>query len=178
MYRLGGIRRSSTRFLGAATVLSTAVLSTAVMTTAVLTTVAGASGPSATSFTASGAISGKFHSPNEPCDEVGAFGGQFTFSQKVKGSNATEWTVDVNDLGKKKGGTFKKFGGLFGNGVSVVLQGSNGKVEYNWVSKSGALTTADTSGHLKVTLGPDETFTGKPGKGTVHLSGSWGCDSN
>jgi hypothetical protein len=87
--------------------------------------------------------------------------------------------VNVNNLGKQKnGGTFKKFGGLTGNGVSIVLQSSNGTTDYYWASKSGKLTTSPTSGSLNVVLVPDQSFSGKPGKGTIHLTGSWGCQAS
>ena len=82
----------------------------------------------------------------------------------------------MNNLGSKKtGGTFNKFGGITGNGVSVVLDGSNGKTATYWASKSGTMTISPTGGSLKVDLVPDRSFVGKPGKGNITISGSWGC---
>ena len=93
--------------------------------------------------------------------------------------NAKNWTVNVNTLGHKKGGTFTKMGGLLGNGVSIVLSGSNGKQDYLWASKSGKMmVTTTTSGTANVLLVPDQSFTGKPRKGDIHLKGSWGCNPN
>ena len=132
--------------------------------------------PSKTTFTFSGALQGTLSSSNEGCTEVGGYGGEFEFYARLKGSSSTEWTVNVNALnGKKAGGTYKKFGGLIGNGVSIVFDGSNGKTTYYWASKSGTLTTSLTGGSLSVVLVPDQSFVGKPGKGTVHVTGSWGC---
>ena len=137
--------------------------------------------PSSTTFHLSGAVQGTLTQSNSGCGtDVGAFGGQFSYYTKLKGSNNDSWTVNVNNVGKnKKGGTFKKFGGLLGNGVSIVLAGSNGKSDYWWISKSGTLTISSTSGSVSVLLGPDTSAaSGKPGKGTIHLTGSWGCLAN
>jgi hypothetical protein len=140
---------------------------------------AGAAAPAKTTFTLTGSVSGKFSMSNGPCSEIGGYGGQFDFYDKaIKGATngANEWVVNVNALnGKKNGGTYTKFGGLTGNGVSVVFDGSNGKTAYYWASKSGKLTTTKTSGSLSVNLVPDQSFVGKPGKGDIHISGSWGC---
>lgn len=137
--------------------------------------------PTSTTFHFSGAVRGTLTQSNSDCGtEVGAFGGQFEFYSKLKGSNLNEWTVNVNNLGKnKKGGTFKKFGGLLGNGVSIVLSGSNGTAGYWWDSKSGTLTLSPTGGTVNVLLVPDKgAASGKPGKGNIHLSGSWGCQAS
>ena len=135
--------------------------------------------PSKTTFHFSGAVQGTLTQSNSNCSEVGGHGGMFDFSGKLKGSNNVEWTVNVNNLGKQKnGGTFKKFGGLLGNGVSIVLQGSNTKTDYYWATKTGTLTISPTSGTVSVVLGPDQSFSCKPGKGTIHLTGSWGCVAN
>jgi hypothetical protein len=132
--------------------------------------------PNKTTFHFSGAVRGTFTQSNSDCNEVGAFGGQFEFYSKLKGSSSNEWTVNVNNLGKQRnGGTFKKFGGILGNGVSIVLSGSNGKTAYYWASKSGSLTLSSTSGTVNALLVPDRSFVGKPGKGNIHLTGSWGC---
>jgi hypothetical protein len=98
----------------------------------------------------------------------------------LKGSSADSWVVNVNALnGKKKGGTYKRFGGLLGNGVSIVLDSSNGKQAYYWASKSGTLTTSTTGGSLDVQLVPDTSaFSGKPGKGDITITGSWGCTAD
>ena len=128
------------------------------------------------SFTFSGAVRGTLSEPNPSCSEIGGYGGQFSLTGKLKGSPAGEWNVNVNALGHKSGGTFKKFGGLTGNGVSIVLN-SSGSTAYYWISKTGTLTTSATAGKVDVVLGPDQSFVGKPGKGTIHLKGSWGCQA-
>jgi hypothetical protein len=142
---------------------------------------AGASAPSKTSFKFTGSVSGTLSMSNTPCEEVGGYGGEFDFYGKLKGSathGAKQWAVNVNALnGKKKGGTYTKFGGLTGNGISIVFDGSNGKTAYYWASKSGKLTTTQKSGSLSVNLVPDRGLVGKPGKGNIHISGSWGCNA-
>lgn len=141
---------------------------------------ASAAPPSHTSFTFSGTVHGTLTQANGPCSEIGTYGGQFEFFDKLKGSKDKEWTVNVNNVGKfdKVGGTFKKFTGLTGNGVSVVLSGSNGTTDYYWISKSGSISLSATSGKIHVKLVPDQSFTGKPGKGTIELTGSWGCTAS
>ena len=137
--------------------------------------------PAKTTFTFSGALSGTWSQANSPCDEVGHSGGMFQFDQnKLKGSSDTQWTVNVNALSaKKQGGTFTKFGGLTGNGASVVFEGTNGKQAVYWASKSGTLTTSPTGGSLSVNLVPDTSaFAGKPGKGDIKIKGSWGCTTS
>lgn len=133
-----------------------------------------------TTFTFSGSLQGTLKQANSACNEVGGYGGQFEFDgNRLKGSSADTWTVNVNALnGRKNGGTYKEFGGLTGNGVSIVLDGSNGKTAYYWASKSGTLTTGKTGGKLSVDLVPDRSLVGKPGKGDVHLTGSWGCSAD
>jgi hypothetical protein len=127
-----------------------------------------------TTFKFTGSLKGTLSQANTGC--TGA-GGQFEFfSVKLKGSSDNTWTVSVNALnGKKKGGTYKTFGGITGNGVSIVLDGTNGKTASYWASKSGTLTTSPGGGRLNVLLVPDRSFVGKPGKGNVRISGSWGC---
>jgi hypothetical protein len=136
-----------------------------------LPSVAEAAAPTTSTFTLTGSVSGTLTMANGPCDEIGGYGGEFAYYQKLSGSsaeNAKNWTVNVNALGHKKGGTFTKMGGLLGNGVSIVLSGSNGK----------KIVTTTTSGTANVQLVPDKSFTGKPGKGDIHITGSWGCNPN
>jgi hypothetical protein len=145
--------------------------------------VAQAAAPNKTTFTFTGAVKGTMSQANSDCNEVGGYGGEFEFDTnkpQLKGSSNNSWTVNVNALnGKKKGGTYKKFGGLIGNGVSIVLDGSNGKQGYYWASKSGTLTTSPTGGSLNVKLVPDKgALSGKPGKGDISIKGSWGCTAN
>jgi hypothetical protein len=133
-----------------------------------------------TTFTFTGALSGKWSEANSPCDEVGHSGGMFQFDQnKLKGSSDSQWTVSVNALkAKAQGGTYKSLTGLTGNGASVVFEGTNGKQASYWASKSGTLTTSATGGSLSVNLVPDtSTFVGKPGKGDIKITGSWGCQA-
>jgi hypothetical protein len=136
------------------------------------------SAPTKTTFTFTGALQGTFTQPNSDCLEVGSYGGMFLFdANKLKGSSDSQWTVNVNALSaKKKGGSYKTFSGITGNGASIVLEGTNGKQAFYWASKSGTLTTSPTGGSLSVNLLPDTSaFAGKPGKGNVHISGSYGC---
>jgi hypothetical protein len=134
-----------------------------------------------TTFTFTGALSGTWSQANNPCDEVGHSGGMFQFDQnKLKGSSDTQWTVSVNALkAKAQGGTYKSLTGLTGNGASIVFEGTNGKQAVYWASKSGTLTTSPTGGSLSVNLVPDtSTFVGKPGKGDIKITGSWGCEAS
>jgi hypothetical protein len=55
------------------------------------------------------------------------------------------------------------------------VDASNGKTAYYWASKSGKLTTTKKSGNMSVNLVPDHALVGKPGKGDIHITGSWGC---
>ena len=142
------------------------------------TSVTTASNTSATTtFTFAGAVEGTLTQPDLECNGVGGYGGMFEFeANRLKGSSDSSWVVNVNNLGaKRNGGTFTNFGGITGNGVSIVLQGSNGKTDYFWASKSGKVTISPSGGSLKVVLVPDRGVSGKPGKGTIHLTGSWGC---
>ena len=136
-----------------------------------------ASAPTKTTFTFSGSLKGTLSQPFNSCSGIGGYGAQFSFyGTKLKGLSAKQWAININNLGhNKKGGTFTKFGGIVGNGVSIVVDGSTGKTAYYWASKSGKLTITPTSGTLKVLLVPDQSFVGKPGKGNVTISGSWGC---
>lgn len=75
----------------------------------------------------------------------------------------------------KKSGTWKKF--PIGTGISIVLQASTSTTDYFWVVKSGILTTSGTTGSLNVEVGPDphQTFSGKVGKGNIHIVATWSC---
>jgi hypothetical protein len=148
-----------------------------------LPVVAQAASPSKTTFKLTGTVSGTLSQANSDCNEVGGYGGMFEFDAnkpQLKGSKNDTWTVNVNALSApKKGATYKKFGGLTGNGASIVLETTNGKQASYWASKSGKLTTSKTGGSLDVKLVPDtSTFVGKPGKGDITIVGSWGCDAN
>jgi hypothetical protein len=113
--------------------------------------------------------------------QVAGYGANLTIPAAFKGSPAKEWILNVNTpSGGKKGGTFTDFK-RGANGLapaSVVLQGETSSKLYNWISTSGKVTTAPTSGRLNVTFGPDVgAATGVVGKGTIHVSGSWSCPS-
>lgn len=142
---------------------------------------AGAAGtPNQTSFTFSGTVHGTLTVPNTPCSEqvVTAKGATFMLTGTLKGAPATKWTLQ---LSTPKAGTAKNFGQDNGEGPSVTLIGatSNGTTNWNWTSstKNGTITTTKTSGSVNITLGPYSSFRGKPGKGKVHVTGSWGCTS-
>lgn len=133
--------------------------------------------PTTTTFTFSGALTGTLHMPNGPC---AGSGGQFSFDgKKLKGSKAKSWTLNVNSP-SSNGGSWTKFSLSSDDapGASVVLQGKISTKDYDWITKSGRITTARNSGSLSVTLVPDHSLSGAPGVGTVHLSGSWGCTSS
>ncbi len=136
-----------------------------------------AANPATTTFTFSGTVNGTLHMADVAC---GGTGGQFKFEGKwLKGSKASTWTVNVNTP-STKGGTWERFtpnaAGVIA--VSVVLQSHSSSREYDWITKSGKITTSSSGGAVDVTLDPDHSLSGAPGSGTVHLSGSWGCISN
>ncbi len=136
----------------------------------------GASIPTNSTFTFSGALRGTVTLPNGLCS---GSGGQFSFlGSKLKGVGAHIWTVDVN-APSSNGGTWKKFTSNVSGGstVSVVLQAQTSSRDYYWITKSGRVTTAKSSGSVHVVLGPDHSLAGLPGKGTITLIGSWGCTS-
>jgi hypothetical protein len=141
-----------------------------------LPTGAGASTPpNSAHFTFSGVLKGTLH--GDPCSGTPTLGGQFEFdASKLKGSTADTWTVNVN-IGKDKVGTFThiKPNPVGVTPASVVLLGQAATKEYDWITTSGTITTTRTSGSVKVTLGPDHTFAGVPGKGPVKITGSWNC---
>jgi hypothetical protein len=172
----------SGRATGRATVRLAAAIGAGAMVLFSLPAVAQAANPSKTTFTFSGAVSGKLSQANSDCNEVGSYGGMFEFEANkplLKGSKDKEWVVNVNALSApKKGATYKKFGGLTGNGASIVLDTTTGKQAYYWASKSGKLTTSKTGGSLDVKLVPDTSaLSGKPGKGDITIVGSWGCEA-
>ena len=133
-----------------------------------------AAAPATTTFTFSGPVSGTLHRADGAC---GGTGGQFEFDGKLlKGSKASTWTVNVN-APSTKGGTWKRFApnaaGL--TDVSVVVQGHTSVKEFDWISRSGEISTSSIGGTVNVMLGPDHSLSGAPGHGIVHLTGSWGC---
>ena len=136
--------------------------------------------PSQTSFTFTGSVKGTLSEPNTPCSEqvVTAKGATFMLNGTLRGAPATEWTIQ---LYAPKAGTWKNFAQANGEGSNVTLIGaeSNGTTNWNWSSetKNGTITTTKTSGKVNVTLVGYSSFRGKPGKGKVHVTGSWGCTS-
>jgi hypothetical protein len=139
-----------------------------------------AAAPSQTSFTFTGTVKGTLTTADTPCSQqtVTAHGATFMLTGTLKGAPATNWTIQ---LYAPKAGTSKNFGQENGNGPSVTLIGaeSNGTTNWNWTTskKNGSIKTTKTSGNVSVTLGPYSSFRGKPGKGKVHVTGSWGCTS-
>ena len=142
--------------------------------------VGAAATPGQTSFTFSGTVKGTLTTANTSCTEqvVTAKGATFILMGTLKGSPATKWTIQ---LYAPKAGTSKNFGQENGEGPNVTLIGedSNGNDNWNWTSttKNGSITTTKTSGKVNIVLGPYSSFRGKPGKGKVHVVGSWGCTS-
>jgi hypothetical protein len=130
--------------------------------------------PALTTFSFSGAVNGTLTTTNGTCS---GSGGQYQFDGKMlKGSRANMWTVNVNTP-SAKGGTWKKLPHNVAGvaNVSVVLQGHTPSKDYDWITKSGEITTSRTGGNVNVILGPDHSLSGVPGNGMVHLMGSWGC---
>ena len=121
----------------------------------------------------SGAVQGKLHLSATDCKGDGGQGNGFQFNNSLKGFKAYEWLVNVS--APKKSGTWKKF--PIGTGISIVLQASTSTTDYFWVVKSGILTTGGTTGSLNVEVGPDphQTFSGKVGKGNIHIVATWSC---
>jgi len=136
--------------------------------------------PSQTSFTFTGSVKGTLSEANTPCSQqvVTAQGATFMLNGTLQGAPATQWRIQ---LYARRAGTWKNFGQENGEGSSVTLIGaeSNGTTNWNWTSstKNGTITTTKTSGKVNVTLGPYSSFRGKPGKGKVHVTGSWECTS-
>jgi hypothetical protein len=133
-----------------------------------------AAAPTMATFTFSGAVRGTVHLPDGIC---AGSGGQFKITGRtLMGFKAKRWTLNVNSP-TAKGGTWKKFtpNALGSVAVSVVLQGQASAKVFDWITRSGRLTTSKSSGSLNVVLGPDHSLSGVPGSGTVHVTGSWGC---
>ena len=169
--------------LGAVTVASGLVLSggAAAGSATIAAAASGNSGTAGqTTFTLSGTVSGTLSTPDTACSEqtVTAKGATFVLMGPLKGAPATKWTLQLYN---PKAGTSKKFGQESGNGPNVTLIGedSNGNENWNWTSSSkrGSITTSKTSGKVNITLGPYSSYRGNPGKGHVHVTGSWGCTS-
>ena len=143
--------------------------------------VAGAApAPSQTSFSFTGSVKGTLNEPNTPCSQqvVTAKGATFMLNGTLKGAPATQWTIQ---LYAPKAGTWKNFAQENGEGPNVALIGAtaNGTTNWNWASetKNGTMTTTRTSGKVTITLEGYSSFRGKPGKGKVHITGSWACTS-
>jgi hypothetical protein len=137
-----------------------------------------ASTPSQTSFKFTGSVTGTLSEPNTPCSQqvVTAKGATFMLNGMLKGAPATQWTIQ---LYAPKAGTWKNFAQSNGEGPNVALIGAeaNGATNWNWASetKNGTITTTHTSGKVSITLAGYSSFRGKPGKGTVHVTGTWAC---
>lgn len=155
-----------------------AAISISALSAAVAVSAAAVAPAHSARFTFSGSLRGTLH--GDPCGGTPTLGGQFEFdASTLKGSKADTWTVNVN-IGTAKAGTYKN---IRPNSVgvapaSVVLLGQTASKEYDWLSTSGPITTTKTAGSVNVTLGPDRTFSGVPGKGIVHISGSWNCPAD
>jgi hypothetical protein len=135
---------------------------------------ASSTSPSTTTFTFSGAVRGTVHMPNGTC---AGSGGQFRIAGRMlKGVKAERWILNVNSP-SARGGTWKRFTANASGSVavSVVLQGETATRDSDWITRSGTMSTAKSSGSLDVDLGPDHSLSGVPGRGTVHVTGSWAC---
>ena len=137
-----------------------------------------ASAPSQTSFKFTGSVTGTLSEPNTPCSQqvVTAKGATFMLAGTLKGAPATKWTIQ---LYAPKSGTWKNFAQSNGEGPNVALIGAtaDGTTNWNWASetKNGSITTSHTSGKVSITLAGYSSFRGKPGKGKVHVTGTWAC---
>ena len=163
-------------------VIRTGVIATACgLALAVAPALAGAApAPSQTSFSFTGSVKGTLSEPNTPCSQqvVTAKGATFMLNGTLKGAPATQWTIQ---LYAPKAGTWKNLAQENGEGPNVALIGAtaNGTTNWNWASetKNGTMTTTHTSGKVSITLAGYSSFRGKPGKGKVHITGSWACTS-
>ncbi len=109
---------------------------------------------------------------------VTAKGTTFMLNGTLKGAPATQWTIRAL---RTQGRDLEEFAQENGEVPNVALIGAtaNGTTNWNWASetKNGTMTTTRTSGKVTITLEGYSSFRGKPGKGKVHITGSWACTS-
>ncbi|HTW99880.1 MAG TPA: hypothetical protein VMD59_13945 [Acidimicrobiales bacterium] len=126
-------------------------------------------------FTFSGSLRGTLTISYSACAGASGYGGQFQLYGTLAGlsSSSTSYTVTAS-TSKKSGGTFTKFPP--DQGVAVVLDAEIDGAGYIWIATSGRLTTKGSRGSMDVSFVPEtHPLSGKPGKGDVHVSGSWSC---
>ena len=144
----------------------------------------GAATPSVASFTVSGALTGRLSETDPSCEVVNARKSTIAYSDfKLAGSKLHNWLIVATMAGaKKQGGTSKSFSGSPGKGTSFVLENTLGdsQSESYWTATSGTLTTTATGGRVSLNLSPGKggVLLGKPGKGNLMITGSWGCSAD
>ena len=114
-----------------------------------------------------GAFNGTLHAPPNDCQTTTAKGGQISFTGKLKGSKADEWTLTflAPHAGKWPGHTS---GDKIGSS-SFVLQSNDGR---SWVATKGSFVTNGTSGSANITMGPEDISEVRA-KGNFHIAANW-----
>ena len=129
-----------------------------------------------TSFTLTGGVNGTLTVPYAKCKNGDQ---EFQFvNQMLSGSPNNFWTVFITTP-STRGGTWTKFGQSAAKqttlGVQLQTQSSSGATE--WVTESGRLTALRGTGRVNVTLGFESSYTARPTFPTVHMTGTWGCNT-
>ena len=132
-------------------------------------TAASAATSSGITVKVSGHFNGTLHASWNDCQTTNAKGGETTFTGKLKGSKADEWTLTFIDphSGKWPGHTS---GDKLGTS-SFVLQSNDGR---SWVATKGSFTTKGSSGKADITMGP-ESISQVRAVGKFHVDASWTC---
>ena len=139
--------------------------------TAAGTVPAYAAGAGKVSFTLSGALSGKLGSLAGMVCELVSASPNLELTGNIKGAPGGAFSLEINDGGNAKGGTWTKFGSSTGVHVQFVDASTN----LYWVVASGKLTTTPKSGSVDLKFVPDHAVGVKPGKGNFTMKGSWSC---
>jgi hypothetical protein len=130
---------------------------------------AGAATSAGITVKVTGAFNGTLHAPPNDCQTTTAKGGQISFTGKLKGSKADEWTLTflAPHAGKWPGHTS---GDKIGSS-SFVLQSNDGR---SWVATKGYFITNGTSGSADITMGPEDISEVRA-KGNFHIAANWNC---
>jgi hypothetical protein len=163
---LVGTGRSKTLYLVAGTALAFAAGGVTLAATA---GPAGAATSAGITVKVTGAFNGTLHAPPNDCQTTTAKGGQISFTGKLKGSKADEWTLTflAPHAGKWPGHTS---GDKIGSS-SFVLQSNDGR---SWVATKGSFVTNGTSGSANITMGPEDISEVRA-KGNFHIAANWNC---
>jgi len=161
-----GTGRSKTLYLVAATGLAFAAGGVLIAATA---TPAGATTSTGITVKVTGHFNGTLHAPWNDCQTTNATGGEISFTGKLQGSKADEWTLTFIDPhnGKWPGHTS---GDKIGTS-SFVFQSNDGR---SWVATKGYFVTNGVSGSANITMGPED-ISAVRAKGNFHITASWNC---